>query len=176
MRLKLVLAVSLIILAVVARVLPHPDNFAPIAAVALFAGAILPFRLALTLPLGAMIISDFIIGLHSLFLLTWGCFLLIVVLGKYLIKKIKPTSVITGSITASILFYLVTNFGVWAEGRMYPMTIAGLAECYYMALPFFRNTLLGDVFYSGLLFGAYASIHHFIKSRYVLGFFGNTRS
>lgn len=173
MKLKLLLALSLMILAITSRLLPHPDNFVPIAAIALFAGAILPLRLALTLPLGAMIISDFIIGLHSLFLLTWGCFLLVVFLGKYLIRKIKPISVITASLAASVLFYLITNFGVWAEGRMYSMTISGLIECYYMALPFFRHTILSDLFYSGLLFGAYASLRHFINSGYYPGLSGS---
>jgi hypothetical protein len=165
LKLKLILALALIILAVSARLLPHPANFAPIAGIALFAGAILPLRWALTLPLAAMIASDLVIGLHSLVFLTWGIFVLIVILGKHFIKKIKPTSVIATSIGASILFYLVTNFAVWAEGRMYPMSWAGLVECYYMALPFFRNTLLGDLFYSGMLFSAYVMAYKFAKTR-----------
>lgn len=165
LKLKLALAALLIILAVSSRLVPHPANFAPVAAVALFAGAILPLRWALTLPVGAMLISDFIIGFHSLIYLTYACFILIVLLGRHVIKKIKPTTVIGASIAGSVLFYLITNFGVWAEGRMYPMTLVGLIECYYMALPFFRNTLLGDLFYSGMLFGVYSYAYKSIRSR-----------
>ena len=165
LKLKIGLALVLIAMAVLSRLLPHPYNFTPVAAIALFAGALLPVRMALTLPLAAMVISDLIIGLHALVFLTWGCFIATVLLGKYLISRINPAFIISVSIFSSVLFYLVTNFGVWMEGRMYPMTMAGLIDCYYMGLPFFRNTLVGDLFYSGLLFGAYSLIHNLVTSK-----------
>lgn len=154
----ILLAVGLITFAVFGRLLPHEPNFAPVAAVAIFGGVILPRRLALSVPLLAMIISDLFIGLHSLFLLTWVSFAVIALLGNYVVKAVKPSVVVGASLGASVFFYLVSNFGVWLEGRMYSMTFSGLLDCYYQAIPFFRNTLLGDMVFTTLLFGAYALV------------------
>lgn len=159
---RIVLATVLIVLAVVSRVMPHPANFAPIAAVALFGGAVLPRKWALSLPLIAMIVSDLIIGLHPLIFFTWGSFALIAVASNMFIKNIKPLTVITASLSASVFFYLVTNFAVWMEGRLYPLTISGLGQSYYNAIPFFRNTLLGDLVFSAALFGAYAFVYTYV--------------
>lgn len=149
------LAAVLIALAVASRVLPHPANFTSIAAVALFGGAVLPRRWALSLPLVAMVISDLIIGLHPLILFTWGSFAAIALISSFRFKSITPSGVFVGSVGASLLFFIVSNLGVWLEGRLYTTTLSGLVQCYYNALPFFRNTLLGDLVYSGLLFGVY---------------------
>lgn len=155
-RLGLALAIALISFAVISRVLPHPANFTPIAAVALFGGAILPRRWAISLPLVAMIISDLIIGLHPLIMFTWGSFAAIALISSYRFKTISTSNVVVGSLGASILFFIVSNFGVFVEGRLYTWSLQGLAQCYINALPFFRNTLVGDIVYSALLFGAYA--------------------
>jgi len=164
-KIGIILAVTLIAFVVISRVLPHPANFAPIGAVALFGGAILPKKLALTLPLAAMIISDLLIGLHPLIIFTWGSFMLIALLSSYRFKTISATNMLGGSIGASIIFYVISNFGVWQEGRLYPATLAGLTNCYYNALPFFRNTLLGDLAYTGVLFGLFVVAHKLVKSR-----------
>ena len=153
---KLSIVVLLIVFAVYSRLQPHPANFAPIAALALFGGAILPRKWALILPLGAMVISDLIIGLHPLIFFTWGSFMLIAFMSNKYMKRINPLTVGVASLSASIFFFIVSNFGVWLEGRLYSYTIEGLISCYYNAVPFFRNTLLGDLFYSTVLFGAYA--------------------
>lgn len=150
------LALVLIAFAVGSRLVPHPDNMASVAAVALFAGALLPRRWALSLPLAAMIISDLVIGLHSTLLFTWGSFVLIALGGHYFLKQVKPLNVMLASFMASVLFYLVTNFGVWLVDAMYPMTASGLVQSYLNALPFFRNTLIGDLLFTSLLFGIYA--------------------
>lgn len=163
--LKACLALVLIAFAVTSRLLPHPANFAPIAATALFGGAILPRKWALFLPLSAMIISDLFIGLHPLVLFTWGSFAVIAWLGSKFLKGINPLSVGVASIGGSILFFLVSNFGVWAEGRLYALTFEGLVSCYYNALPFFRNTLLGDLFYSTVLFSSYAFVYRIVLHR-----------
>jgi len=152
----LALAISLVLFAISARLLPHPPNFAPIAAVAIFGSFVLPRRLALCLPLAALVISDLAIGLHPLILWTWGSFVLIAYFGSRLARQPKPRLVIAASIGASTLFYTVSNFGVWLQGAMYPMTAAGLIDCYYKALPFFRNTLMGDLAYTAALFGLYS--------------------
>lgn len=159
----ILIASALILVAVFSRLLPHPPNFTSIAAVAIFGGAVLPRRWALSLPVAAMIMSDIIIGFHPLVLLIWASFVAIAFLSSLLIRQAKPPGVVGASFGASIFFYLVSNFGVWLEGRMYPMTLPGLMDSYYMALPFFRNTLLGDLVFTGLLFGVYALVSKLVS-------------
>lgn len=156
--LRVLLVVGLIVFAIVTRLLPHPPNFAPITAIAIFGGALLPRNWALLLPLGAIVASDLIIGIHPLILFTWGSFLLIGLLSYRYFNTIKSGMVVGASLLASILFFVITNFGVWLEGRLYPPTLEGLTQSYINALPFFRNTLLGDLVFSGLLFGSYVLI------------------
>lgn len=155
---KIGLAISLVIFAVATRLLPHPANFAPIAAIAIFGGAVLPRKWALILPLSAMIVSDLIIGIHPLVFYTWGSFLLIALVSNKTLKNIKFTNVVLTSFAASVLFFVVTNFGVWMQYQMYPMTASGLINCYINAIPFFRNTMLGDLVYTGLLFVVFGLI------------------
>ena len=145
----------LVVIGTVFRFLPHPANFAPITAIAIFGGAMLPRRMAVIAPVLAMIVSDLVIGMHSLVLVTWSCFGLIALASNYTLKKRNIVRGIEVTFAASIFFYLVTNFAVWASGTIYAHTWAGLMRCYYLALPFFRNTILGDVVYTGALFSLY---------------------
>lgn len=156
--LKIALVVSLVAFAVFGRMMPHPPNFTPVAAAAIFGGAMLPRRWAVILPLIIMMISDYFIGFHSLTWLTWGCFAIIALASNYFVKRDKPYLIIGASIAGSMFFYLITNFGVWMQGVMYPMNIQGLINCYYMALPFLRNTILGDLAFTILLFAIYALV------------------
>ncbi len=161
--LKIGIACALIAFVFVARVTPHPANFAPVAAVALFAGALLPRRWAPIVPITAMILSDLVIGLHPLIFYTWGSFAVIALASSKWLTNATIMRVGLSSMAASVFFYLVTNFGVWAEGTMYTMNFNGLVHCYVNALPFFRGTLTGDLFYSGVLFGAYAFVSHLVR-------------
>lgn len=155
-RTTILIALALVTFGILSRFLPHPPNFAPIAAIGLFAGVILPRKMAILLPLAAMVVSDVFLGFHGLIFWTWGAFLLIGLFSTYVLKKkYSMTTVLASSIGASIFFYLVTNFGVWAEGLLYPPTLGGLVSSYVNALPFLRNTLMGNMFYSAALFGAY---------------------
>jgi len=150
------IALGLIALAVLLRVLPHPDNFAPVAAVAIFGGAVLPRRYAVITPLAAMIISDWVIGFHDLIVVTWGCYALIAFASSSWLRKRTLAKTTALTIGGSLFFFFVTNFAVWAQGRLYPLTLTGLKICFIMALPFFRNTALSDVFFTASLFGLYA--------------------
>jgi hypothetical protein len=154
---KLATPVTFVLIGAMARIIPHLPNFVPIGAMALFGGAYMSKKQALTLPLLAMIFSDFIIGFDSLPMraAVYGSFLLIVLMGMFIKSKVNVKNVVFVSLLASILFFVVTNFAVWAFGTMYPKTTGGLAEAYLLAIPFFRNTLLGDLFYSGAFFGGY---------------------
>ena len=142
------------------RLLPHPPNFAPIAAIALFGGLYLSRKTALILPLAALVISDMFIGSYQLTLMffVYGSFLLTVFLGFWL-KKHKKWYTIGGSaVLSAVLFFVLTNFAVWAFSPWYAKTFAGLIQCFAMALPFFRNTLVGNLFYTGVFVGAYELI------------------
>lgn len=147
------------------RILPYLPNFAPIGALALFSGVYLSKKYALVIPLAAMVISDFFIGWHSLVLFTWGSFALIGVIGWSVRKRKNVFTILGGSLAGSILFFLITNFAVWAFTPLYTRTISGFIQCYIMAIPFFRNTVLGDLFYVGVFFGLYEFVTFLVKRR-----------
>ncbi len=149
-------AISLVVFGVVMRLLPHPANLAPVGAIALFGGAVLPRKLGWWLPLAIMIASDLLIGFYNGILFTWAGFLLVGLLGMGLRTMSNWLRVPIGAMAGAIIFFAVSNFGVWLQGHMYAHTWAGLVQCYEMALPFFRNTFFGDFLYSWLLFGVYA--------------------
>lgn len=150
-------AFILITLGIAARFLPHPANFAPIGAIAIFSGLYLPKKWAIILPLAAMIFSDIFIGFYSwpIMLSVYGGFIIMGLIGLWVRKNKKLSTVLGGTILGSVIFYLVTNFSVWAFGSLYAHNLNGLLASYTMAIPFFRNSLLGDLFYTGVLVGAY---------------------
>lgn len=150
------LAVVLIIAGVVLRLIPHTANFAPVGAIALFGGAVLSARIAWWLPLAIMIVSDLFLGFHGTILFTWGGFLLVALFGMSLKDQKNWWRVPIGAIGAAVIFFIVSNFGVWVEGKLYPHTWQGLVDCYVMALPFFKTSLFADFAYSIALFSAYA--------------------
>lgn len=152
----IVIALCLVLAVAGMRLLPHPANFAPVAAVSIFGGAILPRRVAIWVPLGAMMLSDAVIGFHNLIPVTWGSYALIALASSRWLRK--PTILKTAALTisGSIFFFVVTNFAVWLTSGMYARTWNGLAQCFTLALPFFRNTALSDIVYTAALFGIYA--------------------
>jgi hypothetical protein len=138
------------------RLIPHPPNFAPIAAMALFGGAYFNKKWgAFLVPLAAMFITDLIIGFHATMWAVYLSFALIVVLGMVMIKQKKIGNIFFASVSASVLFFIITNFGVWISTPFYEKTGAGLAANYTAAIPFFHQTLLSDLFFVGVLFGLY---------------------
>ena len=153
---KLLNPTVIILFAVTLRLVPHPPNFAPIAAMALFGGAYLNRRYALVVPIAALLLSDLVIGFYSPLVMVsvYGSFVLTGLMGLWLKKRKSAGNVVLTAMGASILFFLVTNFAVWAAGS-YARDLSGLAQSYLMGLPFFRNTLLGDLFYTGVFFGGY---------------------
>lgn len=159
-------------LAILARVLPHAPNFVPIGALALFAGARLPKRWGFVLLLIVMLLSDALIGFYSLRLMAvvYLSFLAMVGIGYWVRKKVSVWRVGAGAVGGSVLFFLVTNFSVWAFSSWYPPTLEGLLAAYTMGLPFFKMTVLGNLFYSTLIFGAYelALIARKLKLGYTL--------
>lgn len=124
------------------RIMPHPHNFTPILAVAVFLPAVLKNNLvAIPITLGAMLIGDLYWGFHSYMLWTYS----VVILAT----QLKFKHIFVNAVLASVIFFLVTNFSVWLSGY-YGLTLTGLWTCYVMAIPFFSNTLLGTLFYTGI--------------------------
>lgn len=165
-RIRFVVLVSMILGAAASRLIPHPPNFTPIAAIALFGGACFTSkRVAFVLPLAAMLVSDLAIavlrgdlsvGLHRSMPVVYGCLALIVCIGFWLRRRRNAVPIAGAALTSSILFFALTNFGVWAFGSLYPKTWDGLVACYLAAIPFFRNSVLGDAVYVTALFGGLA--------------------
>jgi hypothetical protein len=144
--------VTIVLAAVFLRLIPHTPNVAPIAALALFSGIKIPGWKGFILPLSAMILSDMFLGFHATIPYVYGSFLLIGLIGFLLRKNSSPLRVVLGSLSGSILFFVITNFGSWATTSMYEKNILGLIKCYEMGLPFFRNTVIGDLLYIGIFF------------------------
>ena len=159
----------MVLLAAFSRLLPHPPNFAPIGAMALFGAAYFSQRyLSFAIPIASMWLSDLVLNnvVYSQYFdhfvwfypgcyWTYGVFILIGLIGLITLKRIKFQNLILASLLASILFFLVSNFGVWFSTNMYPKDFSGLVTCYTAGLPFFKNTIIGDLVYSGALFGAF---------------------
>ncbi len=161
-RTSFIFAVILIALAAFSRLIPHPMNFAPITAIALFGGVYFNGKYSPILPLGALLISDLFLGFYDGILWVYGSFLLVVVIGL-LIRRYKTVPVVFGAtIVSSLLFFLITNFGVWQAGLFYTKDLTGLVECYAAAIPFYRNAVLGDLFYVTMMFGAYELVTKYL--------------
>jgi hypothetical protein len=153
---RLTVLLSAIVAAAALRLVPHPPNFSPIDAMALFSGAYLGRRwLAFAAPLGAMLLSDAVIGFYSGMWVTYLAIALVALLGSLALEKRSAGRIGLAAAAGSLLFFALSNFGTWALGSMYPHTAAGLVACYVAAIPFFQNTLAGDLFYATLLFGGF---------------------
>lgn len=184
MRKNFFLAVGLILLIVVWRVLTqfetHMWNIAPTAAAALLAGAVMPRKWALSVPILGTLFSDIIIGFYHVpvMLTVYGCFAIAALLGSWIaprsdshsesttgVRKINSLKVLGVSLTSSVVFFIATNFVVWASAEWYEKSWQGLALCYTLAIPFFRNTMLGDLMFTGVVFGAWVCVNKVLALR-----------
>lgn len=166
---SILIITGFIVLAVLTRLLPHAYNFTPLGAIALFGAAYFTDKKwALIVPLLAFWGSDLLLNnisyaayydgftwFTSGMLYTYGSIAMIVVLGYYLLKKITIGRVLGGALGGALIFFIVSNFGVWVSGTMYPLSIEGLISCYTAAIPFFHYTIAGNIVYSAVLFGSY---------------------
>lgn len=149
-------ALLLIIIGVLSRLVPHPANVTAVGGLAIFSGARLGVKKAMFITIAVMVISDWVLGFHSVMWATYGSMLAAVMLGRYVGKSRSIVRIAGLTLSSSVIFYLMTNFAVWAApGSMYPHTAVGLFDSYIMALPFFRNSLIGDMCYTAMFFGAY---------------------
>ncbi len=164
---KIIFAFGLIAIGVLGRFLPHLWNFTPIVAISLFAGVYLGKKYAVLVPLAAMLISDLFIGFYSapIMISVYASFALVGLLGYFLRKHKSAETIIAASFISSTLFFLVTNWAVWQFGTMYSPSILGLWQSYLAGLPFYRNALLGDLFYTTSIFGAFEFARYLIAKK-----------
>jgi uncharacterized membrane protein len=156
----------LVVLVVATRLLPHPMNFAPIGALGLFSGAYVANKRAWLIPLAALFISDLFIGFYSpiVMLSVYISFAISAVLGRYALSQKRSVIRIGGSAVASAtILFVLSNFTLWTTGLYYPMTLEGLTLCFVKAIPFYGNTLAGDLFYAAVLFGTYEAVKHWFN-------------
>ena len=162
---------GIILSAAAMRLVPHPPNMTPIAAMALFGGAhFASKKTALFIPLTAMYLSDLALGFlvydfgwfHGFMPFVYAGFVVTVCLGFLVRRRLTPLTVGGAALTGSILFFIIANFGVWLVSNLYPKTLTGLAGCYVAAIPFFRNTLMGNAVYTLVLFGGFALAQRYL--------------
>ena len=155
MRKEILFGFGILVLALVSRFLPHPPNFTPILAIALFGGAIFKSKkIALVVPIAAVFLSDLVLGLHESMIAVYLCLGVFMYMGMKLNRK-SSKSVATNAIATAVIFFIVTNFTVWAFGGIYELSLSGLMLSYSLALPFFNWNMLSTLLFSGVLFGAY---------------------
>jgi hypothetical protein len=153
---KYILAIVMITIAAAMRLVPHAPNFTPIAAMALFGGAYFnDKRLSYTVPFLAMFISDLVIGFHSLMWAVYLSFAIIVAMGFLLRENNSIIKTAGVALASSVLFFIVTNFAVWATGSFYAKDVTGFVQCYVAAIPFFQYNVIGDLLYTAVMFGAF---------------------
>jgi len=154
----IILAILLIAASIGLRLLPHAPNVAPIGALAIFAGVYFSKRWGWALPIAAMLASDFFLGFYDVRLMAvvYGSFLVSAGIGMLVKRRKNFENVVVGSLAGSVFFFIATNFAVWMFSEWYPKTAYGLIASYAAGLPFFRNTVVGDLFYAGVFFGGYA--------------------
>ena len=160
---ELILAIAIILIGAATRFIPHLPNFVPVTAIALFGGRYFSKFFAFLIPLSIMVVSDCFLGFSDVTFYVYIGILAAALLGYHLKKRSSVGNLAVATLSASVIFFLLSNFGVWAAG-WYGHTFQGLVSCFAMAIPFFRNSLLGDVFYSGVMFGAYELIRSKIST------------
>ena len=161
--LKQVSKAGIVLLAVIARLIPHAPNFSPIGGLALFSGSNFKNKLSFLIPLSAMVISDLFLGFHKTIPYVYASFVIIYIIGRS-IKVNKWQNLLLATLVSSVLFFTITNFGVWLNFNTYPKTVNGLIQCYIMGIPFFRNTITSDLIYSFSFFYGYRFLSNFLPA------------
>jgi len=173
-RKSVLLVLVIMLIATLLRLFPFMWNFSPIAAIALLGGYFFKdIRKAILVPIACLLIGD--LALQAKFMMGYAefpgfypemsaiylSFGLVVLIGRYFVRDASWDRILFGSLFGSIVFFLISNFAVWMSGHLYPLTLEGLGACFTAAIPFFRNTLAGDMFYAVVLFGAYKFVTQF---------------
>jgi len=168
--LRFLIAALMIFAAAALRILPHPLNFTPIGAMAIFAGSLFRNRwVAFLFPLAALFAGDLFVGLYKLMFIVYVSFALSVAIGRSVAQSRTAARIGVAVFLGALQFFVVTNFAMWALSDFYPKTSTGLATCFVNAIPYFWNTLAGDAVYAAVLFGGFAQAEKFLPRIAALG-------
>ena len=164
--------VGLIVLAAMARLLPHlPPNFTPVGAMAIYAGAFLPLSRAVPVTLTGLLLSDLVLGFYDpvTMIFVYAGTMLNAAIGNRLGSRRDVAHLGLAAGMGAIAFFLLSNFGVWLSGGLYPPTLVGLGTCFVAAIPFFHYSLVSTILFTALLFGAHRMIGVYINRPSVTG-------
>jgi hypothetical protein len=165
MRAKLITLTAIIFILATFRLLPHWPNVSPVAAMALFGGAwFADKRVAFIIPFVALFLSDLVLGLHNSMIFVYAGFALTVVIGFQLQKRMTLTNTAFAVVVSSVVFFLLTNFGAWMTSGLYAKSMSGLMEAYVAGIPFFQNSLLGNLVYAAVIFGGYQLLQRHVAA------------
>ena len=163
---KEIFPIGLILILALSRLMPHPDNFTPIIALAIMSSYFFRnINFSYTIMLFSMLLADFFIGFYSHMLFVYLSLFLIVLIFFKISKKINYKNLFIFSFFGSVIFFLISNFGVWLVGNLYERNINGLIECYFMAIPFFKNTITSTLIFSYSSLIVYKSSNKFFATR-----------
>ncbi len=157
--------IVLVIIGVLSRLLPHPANMTAVGGLALFSGSRFDVKKATLITFITMFLSDMFLGFHSLMWATYGSIFLGILIGRWVGRQKNIHRLFAGIFSSSVIFFLITNFAVWATTPLYQKTFTGFITCYGMAIPFFRNSLIGDIASTVILFFGFQPIFLFWKQR-----------
>ena len=151
MNMKILYPLGIIIILAFSRLIPHPPNFTPIISMALLSGYFFSsIYLAIIILIFSLLVSDFFLGFYENMIFIYFTILFIILVFFNISYKINFKNLYLYSFMGAFIFYLITNFSVWATGSLYEKSFSGLVQCYFLALPFFKNTLISTLFYSYL--------------------------
>ena len=151
-----ILILGIIIIGVMTRLMPHPPNFTPVLSFALLSSVYSKNNLGIFIPISIMLISDIYLGSHGAIIWVYSALFVIYLFGYYFVKNISFKNILISSIASSFIFFIISNLGVWFIG--YPKTIEGFIQCYVLAIPFYKNTLLSVILYSSIIHVCYVFI------------------
>jgi hypothetical protein len=160
--------IVVITIGVLSRLLPHPANITAVGGLALLTGAKYDSKKAILATLATMLISDIFLGFHSLMWATYGSMILAVLIGRWIGSTGRMSRIAGGTLFSSVIFFIITNFAVWATTPLYVKTFDGLITCFVMAIPFFRNSIIGDVVYTTMFFSVYEFVILLKTKKYLL--------
>lgn len=159
---KTLTLIAIVVAVSLYRIFPHPYNITPVMALALFAGTYFEKKwMAFAVPLVSMFLADLFLGLHNTIIFVYGAMAVAVLIGFWLQNRVSSLKVIGATISSSLIFFIVSNFGVWLVSGYYSKNWAGLIECYTLALPFLQRSMMGDLLFSGVLFLSYWQIQKY---------------
>ena len=145
--------ISIVLILIFSRLIPHPPNFTPVIAVAVLSNYFFKnIYMSLSVLFISLFLSDLMIGLYKNMLFVYFSIFVVSIIFFIYLRFVNYKNLLFASFLGSLIFFFISNFGVWLLGNLYEKNLDGLLECYFLAIPFFKNTILSTIFYTFLTF------------------------